>query len=361
MPLVTYENCQIVYFNNNFNKLYNSTNVTGTVSTNQDTGWHLIPNQLYQNWMTPRQWFDLVTNHDKYRPHSCEVTVQNMIPLTDNLSIDQSTTFMTFNNTIYALGYTDKHYETFLTTNPMSCLYKEGAIFTFDKGDIQSKLSLPIYNHKLIKSPDGTLYQKGYGWDPFIHPSSLMELRPGKNAIKFSWSADPVDSDKWYSTSIQNLTVQSSSLVTDKHLQNTDYRTQIITPGQLQKEDPRNDFKRNEILLYHKLWRYPINNWFIKMVPILNSNNALLKHEAQVVLVRKFTFEVTPRTNTTNFPQLQNKYASDSAIWTKFTDAPSIRYDLAYRPSDNQGQNPPDNDMDTTQVIPDMPAKSKHK
>lgn len=352
MPLVTYENAQIVYFNNSFNKLYNSTKVTGAVSASQETGWHYIPNQLYCNWLTPRQWFDLVTNHDKFRLVNCECTVQNMIPLTDNLAIGQDTTFMTFNNTIYALGYTDKHYETFLTTNSMRCLFKEGAVLKQTDGTVDSKVSLPVYNHKLVSSASNEAYLKIYGWDPMIHPSSLMELRPGKNAIKFSWGADAVDNDKWYSTSRYDLTVQYNSLTVDKHTVSMDYATQIMTPGQLMKEDPRFGFKRNEIMLYHKCWRYPVNNWFIKMVPIMDSKNNLLKHEAQVVLVRKITFEVTPRTNTTNFPQLQYNYADTAKFFINYASEVPDPYGLAIRPSDNQGQPPPTNTMDVTAVIP---------
>lgn len=359
MPMVTYENVQIVYLNNSFNKMYNSTKVTGNVAAAQVTGWHYIPNQLYKNWLTPRQWFDLVTNHDKFRLASCECTIQNMIPLTDNLSIGQDTTFMTFNNTIYALGYTDKHYETFLTTNPMDCLWKEGAVLNQADGTVASKLVLPVYNHHLITNENNTAYAKVFAWDPFIHASSLMELRPGKNAIKFSWEANPVDSDKWYSTSRFDITVQNNTLVKDEQEFTNNWESEIMTPGQLLKEDPRTGFRRNQVILYHKQWRYPINNWFIKMVPIMDSKNNLLKHEAQVVIVKKISFEVTPRTNTTNFPQLQYNYADTSKYFIPYANNVPVGYGLSLRPSDNQGQPPPNNTMDVTQVIPNLPASSR--
>lgn len=361
MVLVTYENCQIVYMQNSFNKMYNATKVTGANHADQDTGWHFIPNQLYKNWLTPRQWFDLVTNHDKFKLHSCECTVQNMIPLTDNLAIGQDTTFMTFNNTIYALGYTDKHYETFLTTHPMTCLWKEGAVLKQTDGTVDSKMSLPTYNHKLATDAGNTSYFKVYAWDPFIHPSSLMELRPGKNAIKFSWIADAVDNDKWYNTDIVQLSVDAYTGIVNKDSNNSSFGGEVMTPGQLVKEDPRTGYKKNAVVLYHKQWRYPITNWFIKMVPIMDSKNNLLKHEAQVVLVRKITFEVTPRTNTTNYPQLQFNYADTSKFYIGYAADVPDTWTLALRPSDNQGQWPPQGQMDTSQVIPNMPAQSTKK
>lgn len=348
MPLVTYENCASVYFNNNFNKMFAMTNVTANVTADQDTGWHFIPNQTYSNWLTPRQWFDLITNHDKFKLHSCEVTVQNMIPLTDQLSIGQDTTFMTFNNTIYALGYTDKHYETNFVTQSFSPIWKEGVSFDAT-GGTKTKVILPQYQHKLAKvNQEGVC--SSYAWDPFIHPQSLMELRPGKNAIKYMWSADPVDNDKWYSTSVYTTTINHKTLTADRHSMLDDFTNEVMTPGQTIMEDPRFDYKDKQIMYYKKCWRYPINNWFIKMLPIVNSKGELMKHEAQVFLVRKITFEVTPRTNTTNWPQLQFNFADTSKIAFGFNQIPTVKYGLALRPAEHQGQPPYQNSMDNTDL-----------
>lgn len=350
MPLVTYENASAVYFNNNFNKMFNITNVQANATADQDTGWHFIPNQLYRNWLTPRQWFDLVTNHDKFKIHSCETTVQNMIPLTDNLAIGQDTTFMTFNNTIYALGYTDKHYETNYAMHPMEPIFKEGV--TISATGTIAKQSLPTYTHKLNK-PTPTTVNSCFAWDPFIHPSSLMELRPGKNAIKFGWVADPVDNDKWYSTARDIVSVNHDTQVTDRHNVDWIMLNEPITPGQLIMEDPRFDFKHKEVMYYKKQWRYPINNWFIKMIPIVDSKSNLLKHEAHVFMVRKITFEVTPRTNTTNWPQLQHSFADTSKFNWAFGTLPTINYDMALRPAERQGVPPPTRSMDQTDMFPD--------
>ena len=60
-----------------------------------------------------------------------------------------------------------------------------------------TRISLPNYEYYMFG-----IYDKGVDinvlrWDPLMNPQHLMELRPGKNAIKFHWERDPADNAKW--------------------------------------------------------------------------------------------------------------------------------------------------------------------
>lgn len=363
MPFVTYENCNIAYLANAVNKMYYFTNDTSQEFNYQATGWHFIPNQNYSNWMTPRQWFDLVTNHSTWRVHSCEATVQNMIPLTDNLAIGQDTTFMTFNNTIYALGYTDQHYETMPVESLIDIKFREGIIINPVDGLTTGKFTLPMYNHPLIKTNTTDTYAV-FAWDPFIHPSSLMELRPGKNAITFKWESSPTDHDKFYSTAnifgLNNRNDNSNKAT--RHTAAYNIADAWMTPGQRQKGYPNvSDYINKQIqIVNQELWQKPINNWFIKMIPIVDSKSNLLKHEAQVVIVRKITFEVKPRINCTNYPQVDSLLLDRKNYVSKEGNPSEIittRYfQSAVRPADYQDRTPTYDAFDNTKYITTVSA-----
>lgn len=357
MPVVEYDNTNLHYYTNAINKMYFFTEATGKDFNSQETGWHFIPNQIYSNWLTPRQWFDLITNHDKFRLVSCEATVQNEIPLTDNLAIGQDTTFMTFNNTIYGLGYTDKHYETAPVESVFDLTMREGIIVDDATGNITGKTTLPLYNHPLCKKasegqPNTYAY---YAWDPFIHANQLMELRPGKNAIQFKWEAHSSDADKWYSTAeYYGLQINNdTSNVPKRSTNQLNFINTWMAPGQLMKEDPRTiDFKNKVANIYKWHWNYPITNWFLKMIPLVDTKNNLLKHQGNIVIHRKIRFEVTPRTNTTNYPQIQAYYANQNRLLLQAgTKRDDRQYDMAYRPVEYIGKEAPSDNMDTAPYI----------
>lgn len=368
MPFVTYENCNIAYLANAVNKMYYFANDTKEEFNYQVTGWHFIPNQNYSNWMNQRQWFDLVTNHSSFRLVSCEATVQNMIPLTDNLAIGQDTTFMTFNNTIYALGYTDKHYETFPVESGLDIKYREGIIINPVDGTTTNKFALPLYNHPLYKYNQTECWSV-YAWDPFVHPSSLMELRPGKNAITFKWEANPSDKDKFVSTAnIYGLNVRSDNTnKANRHISTWNIADMWMTPGQKMKGFPNViDYNNKQIqIINQEIWNHPINNWFIKMVPIVDSKNNLLKHEAQVVVVRKITFEVQPRVNCTNYPQIDSLWADDKKFVSKEGQPNPVittrYYQSAYAPANFQGKQPVLDTFDSTDYYtpPTTPSSTR--
>lgn len=356
MVLVEYQQANFVYFTNAVNKIYYSDKTGGDGNFYfQNTGWHFIPNQRWDNWVTDKQWFDLVTNHSAFKIHSCEATVQNMIPLTDNLSIQQDTTFMSFNNTIYALGYTDTQYETLPVESATSLIYREGIKVDPATGALVEKQVLPLYRHPIARINNNTDL-KIYNWDPFTKPASLMELRPGKNSITYAWKR--TDSTPFVSTSRYYCTQPCTDTTNvPKYYNNVEnFKDEWITPPSSLKQDPRFvAFNNKNAQWYQHYFDHPINNWFIKMIPILDKKGNLLNHTAQVCIIKKITFEVLPRVNSTNFPQLPY-------TWMDLNRLSSINnsYSLAVRPIE-QMKIPPFSYQaeEDTYYVP--PAESKLK
>nr|QKE54982.1 MAG: capsid protein [Parvoviridae sp.] len=196
-------------------------------STAYQTGYHIIPNILWRHYATPKQWFTFTSKYEAYHVHAAEAHVFNMIPMTQQLAIQQTSTFTAFNNCVYGWGYTDKYYETswynyFDSTaqsiDSHNLAYKEGQIHKANS-DTKIRYILPKYNWQVPHtrtSTDNTWanFQTGGGaglgvypttgkptgifWDPLNEPGSIMELRPGKNTMSFHWNCHPCDENKWY-------------------------------------------------------------------------------------------------------------------------------------------------------------------
>lgn len=202
-----------------------------------NTGWHILPTMLWKHFVTPKQWMELLIKAEAYHVDSISTTLFNMVPMTTQLAIQGTNVFTAFNNTIYAMGYTDELYETsWQNWFPQdafnlqhSLLYKEGLVCV-PNGTEKKRNMLPEYSWR-IPNPRGCgnntyncFYDAGTGgwsavypsgstetntsnfdgrptgvlWDPMNRPDKLMELRPGKNAISFSWSCHPTDDSKWF-------------------------------------------------------------------------------------------------------------------------------------------------------------------
>lgn len=208
---------------------------TGTAGYN--TGWHIIPNMLWEHYVTPKQWADLIINYEAYSVKSVSVKVFNMIPMTQQLAIQGNTIFTAFNNCIYCLGYEDDLYETSWENYYAegynnywhNLIYKEGLICNYN-ADTKRRFELPIYiwqtpnarprsarsyenwdqgsNTLSAVYPAGTAAAgssnnyadrpTGVCWDPMNRPDKLMELRPGKNTIGYSWNVHDCDVNKWF-------------------------------------------------------------------------------------------------------------------------------------------------------------------
>uniref|UniRef100_A0AAU7P180 Structural protein VP1 n=1 Tax=Hamaparvovirinae sp. TaxID=2809447 RepID=A0AAU7P180_9VIRU len=198
--------------------------ITGTINT----GWHIIPTILWKHFTTPKQWCNFTINYEAYTVKGYTVTVYNPVPMTQQLAIQGTTAFTAFNNTIYTLGTQDDLYETsyhnwYSDTDTgdfrsFGLAYKEGHYYT---GSSWKKTTFPVYlwrtaNPRNIsdstygylinkdsyttwpRSTSDKIIPNGVFWDPLNDPDNIMELRPGKNAMSFSWNIHECDSNKWF-------------------------------------------------------------------------------------------------------------------------------------------------------------------
>ena len=62
--------------------------------------------------MCIRDRYRLCTAGESFKCIGVSATVQNMIPLTEQVAIQGNATFTQFNNTMYALGFNDTMYDT---------------------------------------------------------------------------------------------------------------------------------------------------------------------------------------------------------------------------------------------------------
>lgn len=230
---VTYTNTYMMYWQNKpylYPNNNNTDNDPQTMSTGTiNTGWHIIPTMLWKHFTTPKQWCNLMINFEAYTVKGYSVTIYNPIPMTQQLAIQGTTAFTAFNNTIYTLGAQDDLYETGYHNwydpkdtgdfKAFNVAYKEGQYK--DSANSWKKTIFPIYAwttpnpRQTSDSTYGYLLNKdsyttwprvsgkglipnGIFWDPLTDPDSIMELRPGKNAMSFSWERHSCDENKWY-------------------------------------------------------------------------------------------------------------------------------------------------------------------
>nr|WMM64981.1 capsid protein VP1 [Hedgehog chapparvovirus] len=202
----------------------NQIQATGEINT----GWHIIPTMLWRHFTTPKQWTHFMIDFEAYTVKGYTVTIYNPIPMTQQLAIQGTTAFTAFNNTIYTIGAQDDLYETgyhhWLNEESgdfkyFNLAFKEGqyrnATGTYKKTIFPTYLwrtanprnvsnstyswLLDIDSYSTWPRVQGQTYiPNGIFWDPLTDPDHIMELRPGKNAMSFSWNVHDCDANKWF-------------------------------------------------------------------------------------------------------------------------------------------------------------------
>lgn len=348
---VTFTNCTYAYITNDPYK-YPSKYDGKPTPIKVETGWHIIPNQQYGDWLTPKQWFTLMYEAESFSLAGCSVTVQNMIPLTSNPAIQGTASFTAFNNTIYALGYTDNCYETVWRENDKLTLWeREGVSWN---GTTATRYMIPQYEHIIWNTEEiqSIGAWESYFWDPMVLAEDLQELRPGKNAIKYAYSAGK---QVWYNTTVQQQFDPNWSpagankpaiySITAKQVNN--FKLDNITPhnnvnAYISTEDthptcdtaapsvksaaPWNHITIQKPSTVGRSHGKPCPQWFIKMIPIFDENGALIKTTAQVCMYRTITFNITPKKRAINMP-----------LYPPMTHKLDTHYNYVHNVLDNSG------------------------
>lgn len=323
-----------------------------TFQTPRKTGWQLLPNQLLAHMLSPAQWWDVTRSFCAIRVDKVTGTVFNMIPLTETIAIQGNTTFTAFNNTLYALGYSDDRYETQI--QDWSTMFDNFNIYQKEGLDIPSannkaRMNCPEYTHQIYGHPENVAswpasglvdqthaYPQAAGtlWDPFNVPDELMELRPGKNAIKYTWNRREDDTHEMYSLDtnvyLNQIRKQVAGLnqgeqtyrLAKAYFQTMNWGTYPLVDNwafndviwkNLQKatySPDAADFRKTANLfppLGQFNAKFPIPNWFIKLIPLYDSNNALIQTSAQIGYLTEVTVTGIPRQHGAHFaPAIDN-------------------------------------------------------
>lgn len=298
MPTVTYTNAQYVYINNQ-----PFAYPTEQTATNLITGYHYIPKLKWRDWLTPAQWQRLNVMSSKYRVVNLECTIQNLIPITDQVAIQATNTFSAFNNTIYAICYDDTEgYFPEPNNNWTDWSAREGQALERTTNTV-----LPYLN-----------YQTGFPAkrhpDPLIAVERIMELRPGKNAVKYSQN---YGNCQWMHTH-QGWRIPAAAMSdsTDQSADITQFGHDTNLTGSMYNQymhnatghymGMRRNFPRTQadILKYNEkesAFETTIEHtWMIKMIPLFDSKGALINAQGQCMLYKKITIEYVPYTAISN-------------------------------------------------------------
>lgn len=353
---VSFSHCYIGYVEN---QAYNlpvdqPTSDTQSSANTLQTGWHIMPTMLWRHFITPKDWFHLVHSYEAYTVESTSCTLFNMIPMATQIAIQGSTLFTSFNNCIYAWGYTDDLYETayhnwWNEPKQPNLFYPEG-LWTAAGSATKTRYTFPLYVYRTplfrVASENTLGYNQhparavypltagnhyipsGVVWNPLNRPESLLEFRPGKNAITFNWHPHSCDHGKW--TNLDQLAFLTPPMIqgpycgkqrpgtyriadncdpeilSSKHQTSTpenDYTIpnladQPIVPSAWFWKECMNQIVNSNTLpndanpwmkpdLYYNgteysLYKYPPMQHFCKLVPLINENGTNIAFSAQI-------------------------------------------------------------------------------
>nr|WPD49027.1 MAG: capsid protein [Protoparvovirus sp.] len=322
-----------------------------------NTGYHVLPTMLFRHFMTQGDWAHLQINYQAYQVTGYDVSLFNLIPMTTMLSFGQTQAFTQFNNCIYAIGYQDEHYETGWENwyaeekyNPVLA-QTEGTYIT-DQNSTVRRYEFPIYQHKL---PNYRLHSRwtagnseadasatwpaqgrpnGCIWNPMNCPNKILEYRPGKNAINFSWRVHECDKDKWFNLDAEahwhpytpygpymgrnrpatgKLTTEDDPDVLTSQYENTtpvndytwpNYFNCPIVPCAWWWHEMKNsivqDFNQLKPDLFfpgteYAQYKYPPAQCFVKGIPLFDDNNTLVNVTMQTSVKVTLHMNVKPR------------------------------------------------------------------
>nr|WPD49024.1 MAG: capsid protein [Protoparvovirus sp.] len=187
------------------------------------TGYHVLPTVLNRHFIKPKNWAELQIKSQAYRVCGYDFTLFNLVPMTTQLSFGSTQVWTAFNNCMYAVCYQDTLYETRYENwysdggkyNPVlgqtEGTYRDGSntpkryffptyYFTMTNYRIHSQYTMgdSVYPSKSTYPDQGR--PTGQIWNPMERPEHIMEYRPGKNAVNFSWRVHPEDENKWINT-----------------------------------------------------------------------------------------------------------------------------------------------------------------
>lgn len=368
MPISTYSNVFQAYITNHPYEYppENADLVTDGYTVN--TGYHILPTMLLRHYLTPKNWFDLHIKASHWKVLSTNTTCFNMIPMTMQLSFQGTQGFTSFNNSIYALGFTDKLYETNWyhwlgvdeghERDSPNLFYKEGMMPLLNGTQPQRYMppkffwKYPAWRswNDFTWSNDSGLNGQGIWpkeqkyagllWDPLNRPDEIIEFRPGKNAITFSWSVHEADKGKgwnmdqlaaWYPWSTDGpfnakhrphtikKTQENDPEIMTSQWQNYDsvdmrcgiidftlpnWSNQPIVPmGWFLKEMEKSiiqPFTAQKPDLFfsgveQNIFKYPPYQHFLKLVPLIDDDNHVINMSAQISIRNSITIEWEPR------------------------------------------------------------------
>lgn len=294
---------------------------TGTTTNPIPTGWHYIPNTRFKDFINSNQFATFATKATKFRVTNIGCTVQNMIPLTDQVAIQANATFTAFNNTIYALAYQDDIHSCGKQPSDPEMSHFD---ITFREGKATvNRMVLPLFDWHRPTSERTYMF-----FDPLCDGERLMELRPGKNAVKFNYSnvsgwqdvqgyitrhvndqgefasADYFSMPDVIETADNKLQLRGPLHSTSKLL------AQVANAYLPENDAPNQPNVLQSVMKINNTYPDPIPMWFIKMVPLFDSSNALINTTAQVCLVMEITIETQegdPRNAACNVPMWFNR------------------------------------------------------
>lgn len=174
----------------------------------------------------------------------------------------------------------------------------------------------------------------GIFWDPLNRPDDLLEFRPGKNAITFNWECHACDSDKWFNLdafanwwphtaygpyfakprpSTYKLTSEDDPDKVSTQYQDTPLINDYTYPNwaelplvpcawwwQEMRASIVQDFTEKKPDFFfpgteYEQYKYPPEQCFIKMVPLIAEDNTTIALSAQISIKVELFLKAKPR------------------------------------------------------------------